>query len=210
LIFSNEALVKPSGVSVAPFSYNSTFPYISDHPSIFRFIKFMTSNYPYKVKIIIIVRRQPEWLASFYSRVSSRITKPSQQDFEKQVKNILTNNKQYLFWSLWVEKLISLIGSENVLCMPMEMMGQKTYWKNICDFIGGKEDEHNNIQEKRNTYSLGRNIYKIDHQNKKETSPSFLLSDNLIDEILDDKEIVIANKNLGKMIGEDLSKYGYY
>lgn len=91
------------------------------------------------VKVLFFYRRQVDWIPSIYSQVCNELKSPSQLDFEKRVKKILSypyQGAQVLEYDLLIEVLSEFIGSKNVLGMPYEMMGNNDTWKEIRNFTG--------------------------------------------------------------------------
>ena len=77
------------------------------------------------VRVVVALRRQPDWLASQYAQISARLWAPSQRDFEAQVSELIGREDHYLFWDRMVTDLSSALGSENLhvfffedLCLP--------------------------------------------------------------------------------------------
>lgn len=58
------------------------------------FLKYFSENYwtSGQVKVLMIVRNQPEWLCSNYIQLTNRNSKASQQHFEKQVRHLLNTD----------------------------------------------------------------------------------------------------------------------
>ncbi|MYL23448.1 FkbM family methyltransferase [Halomonas alkaliantarctica] len=214
LIFSNEALIEPIGWGAAPFTTDGEAPKVKAESPVFDFLKKMEDFYIGKNKAIFVVRKQSDWLASLYSRISGNILSASQGDFEKQVENVIAYNTHWIDWADWLEKLRAILGGENVICLPMEMMSEMSYWERLSDFIGERIPSDIGFKEiKENQFSLGSGFYKIDplsHEINSQREDQFELKPEIIDFVLSDKRIYESNKKLASMLDMDLSKFGYY
>jgi hypothetical protein len=98
-----------------------------------------------QTKILATVRRQDTKIASGYAEMSSSIAHASQANFETWV-NMLTGDPigQYalggekLNYGAWWKQVSKKVGSENVLLLPMELLGveQNKFLGHWLDFLG--------------------------------------------------------------------------
>lgn len=93
-----------------------------------------------KVKIIITLRNQPQWLASRYAGDSKTFCFPfsaSQEDFERRVDNLLQDESLegggYLNWGKLVQDLIKIAGKENVYVLLLEEIQKQSYWEQLAE-----------------------------------------------------------------------------
>ncbi|MEQ7871096.1 FkbM family methyltransferase [Chromohalobacter salexigens] len=213
-VFSNEALIEPIGWSIAPFQQQELKTSPTPKSPIFDFLEKLKRREDVShIKVIFIVRNQPDWLASFYSRISGMIEQASQKNFESQVENILKEFPEWVDWSSWIQQLDSIVGQKNVLVLPMESMGTTEYWDQLCDFIGYKKDY--SILERdfrENVSSIKDGTYKIydhGHHGDKAASRSFFLTHSLKMKILENPYIKKGNERLERRCETQLSQYGY-
>lgn len=96
------------------------------------------------VKALIVLRSQPEWLASLYAQLSDKIKGASQSDFETQLEQLIELGEDYIDWSRWVEALHEALGRENVCALLMEDMNRKAFWEQLGKFmeIDGMDPSH--------------------------------------------------------------------
>jgi len=87
------------------------------------------------VKALIVLRNQPEWLASLYVTLSNTFKSASQKDFEAQVQKLIQHGEDYIDWSRWVDDLQQALGQENVCTLLMEDMKQEKFWKELATFM---------------------------------------------------------------------------
>jgi len=118
------------------------------------------------IKVFFFFRNQSEWLASFYSHVSFKIRHASQKDFESQVNSILTdpysNGFQVLCYDLLIKSLRDVLGPENVMAIPYELISESYVWKEIEAFTGFNgigqdiqwDDDRSNVKKKS-----GQNVW---------------------------------------------------
>lgn len=107
-------------------------------PPIVAFIDRYLNHQPQlaRVKVVFMVRRQPDWLASLYAQVSRIIRGASQADFERQVLGLVERGDRFMHWDLWVDGLIDILGRDQVLVLPFEAMESATYAHQLLAFIG--------------------------------------------------------------------------
>lgn len=94
------------------------------------------------VKAFFFFRRQPDWLASIYAHISYQLSKPSQQDFESRVEELLQrthSGAQALEYDLLIEQLKRSLGNNNVLALPYEAFDRQWTWRRLRKFSGFDE-----------------------------------------------------------------------
>lgn len=89
-----------------------------------------------KIRVVITIRNQADWLASLYSQESDKISNASNVDFEKQVKKIISTDDPYLHWLYWIEDLEYVLGDEKLLVLPIEEMHTSKFWMDFECFLG--------------------------------------------------------------------------
>ncbi len=80
-----------------------------------------------KVRVIIGIRRQDQWLASRYAESSKLFPEFGQMDFERRMADIIRSDRleQTMSWLDYDEVyriFITLLGQQNVLLVPMERL----------------------------------------------------------------------------------------
>ena len=103
-----------------------------------------------QVKVLIILRNQPEKLASSYAQRSISLFGASQKDFQKYIKNINTTRIKYLDYSIWINDLYKTFGQENVCVLFLEEMNSEKFWKDLNNFMQLGYN-HNELLIKANT-----------------------------------------------------------
>jgi hypothetical protein len=99
------------------------------------------------VKVIIVLRNQPEWLASMYAQRSAFMRNASQQDFERQVDELINRGETYIDWSLLVTKLRAAVGFDNVLTLIYEDMQYQRFMDELFGFLRVKLDPLSNLPQ---------------------------------------------------------------
>lgn len=108
-------------------------------PPIFSFIERISREIgsDWRLRVILTVRNQSDYLASLYARRSDRMPGASQQDFELQVNSILSGAQGWADWALWTEHLMSAVGEENVCVLPLERITHSIYHQWLSEFLAG-------------------------------------------------------------------------
>jgi hypothetical protein len=94
-----------------------------------------------KVKILLILRNQPEWLASLYVQRSKLFRGASQKDFERQIDKLIERGDDYIDWSRWLVELYQNFGQENVCVLLLEDMHKQLFWNRFSEFMEIDMDE---------------------------------------------------------------------
>lgn len=91
-----------------------------------------------ELRTIITIRRQSQWLASYYAQISNRIH-ANQADFERRLQEFLsdehTQGLPLLKYDQILKRLVHEFGSERVLMLPMEAMAEQRYWTELFRFM---------------------------------------------------------------------------
>lgn len=106
-----------------------------------RSLDLLLEHWPTDIRprILVTIRNQATWLASYYAQLSNRI-EASQDDFEQRIHEFLGSSHPCGAPLLEYDKLLKhfadTYGSRNVLMLPMEMMSDDTYWARLHEFLG--------------------------------------------------------------------------
>lgn len=95
------------------------------------------SGYFSDVKAIIVLRNQADWIASRYAQRSWRNLWASQSDFERQVKNVLSNNRSHVDWFRHIELLNRALGRNKVLVLFYEELFEDPLTSGIIQEFSG-------------------------------------------------------------------------
>lgn len=90
------------------------------------------------VKAIIVLRNQPERLASGYAQGSSDRINAGQADFEDWVAKRLGNLPNYDY-AKWVAGLQDVLGAQNVFTLLLEESMSEAHWRSLKDFAALQE-----------------------------------------------------------------------
>lgn len=89
-----------------------------------------------KIKILLTLRNQPQWLASLYAQHSG-VDSASTLDFERQVRNLMCddslNGGGFLNWDKMVHDLYRAVGKDNVYVLLIEDINKLSYWKTLAE-----------------------------------------------------------------------------
>lgn len=169
LVFSEEMLTRPSFYFRTP----STPRYVDNiHPvvTVIGAIRRCSIDRFSRVRVLICLRRQDQFLASYYAQSSNRLPFAGQADFERRVIRLLQDDslqgRRYLDWASLVQQLWSVVGRENVQVVFLENMATDEYWHDVFGFVGRAPgpDELNtapwrNIQD--NARNLGDDTWSV-------------------------------------------------
>jgi hypothetical protein len=100
-----------------------------------------------EVRVLLLFRRQDEWIASKYAQRSDRILPASQQHFEERVAYYLDPARGYykdgivLDYSMLHEQLTQAVGHDKVLMLPYELLlnAPNTFFERLLDFLDAEE-----------------------------------------------------------------------
>jgi hypothetical protein len=101
-----------------------------------------------RVRLLISVRRQDQWLASAYSQTSNRRPGASQKDFERYLDTLLDPASDYyingvcLDYALLRTLLVEAVDEKHVLMLPYELMKANfsAFLSQWSQFIGDRDD----------------------------------------------------------------------
>lgn len=93
--------------------------------------------------VLLVVRRQDEWIASKYAQRSDRILHASQAHFEERLDYYLDPSRGYLADGIVLDyavlrtQLVQAVGAENLLMLPYELLKNDplSFLERIIDFL---------------------------------------------------------------------------
>ncbi|MBS3804784.1 MAG: hypothetical protein KGY54_09580 [Oleiphilaceae bacterium] len=96
-----------------------------------------------QIRIMVVFRRQDQWLASKYAQRSDRIAGASQNQFEERIDYYLRQSRGYyadgliLDYDFLYEEICRAIGAANALLLPYELLKAEPvkFLNLMCDFI---------------------------------------------------------------------------
>jgi hypothetical protein len=88
-----------------------------------------------RIRVILTVRNQSDFLGSVYSESAKYIDRPGQRDFEEKSRAILDARDDYLDWASLASAFDDLLGPDNV-CIPVFETGIRTVSATIAAFMG--------------------------------------------------------------------------
>lgn len=126
------------------------------------------------VHVVLVVRNQPEFLASLYAQLSPGRSGRGQQDFEDRIARLLTDCDLFLDWNLLATSLVESVGgsSDRVLVAFLEE-GMPQVQQRIGDFLDPARDlslKSLSAHRNRRQASLGR--WKLGHRTSQTESIS--------------------------------------
>lgn len=91
-----------------------------------------------RVRVVVVVRNQADWLASYFAELSSQghLWRSSQREFDLRVRRILELRDDQLNWSLLIDQLSCAVGPDNLLVCLFED-GIDRVSEQIKGFVGG-------------------------------------------------------------------------
>lgn len=128
-----------------------------------------------RVRVILIFRRQDDWLASKYAQRSNRIKNASQKHFETRIRSVIDPADRYYtdgvvlnYYYLW-QKLVDTVGEENLLMLPYEWFNNapSEYLTAIAEFITSlKRSQLNRVMNsvdihQINVRSVSKNTWQL-------------------------------------------------
>lgn len=175
---------------------------------------------PGRVKVLIVLRNQVDWLASLYSQLSNRIVDASQRDFEFQVERIVAAGDPYLDWSAWVADLRQALGDDNVCVLLMEEIRSAGFWSRLAGFTGLDDVPVEalasgdlaglNVRATGDGWGIRRLTYRAvlaRLRGLRGRGRTFRLTGPLRDRIRD--HVAPCNARLAGQLGRDLGSFGY-
>ena len=102
-----------------------------------------------RMRVLCLIRRQDQWLASHYAQVSDRAWRPGQRHFEALVARVVdTAQSRHEFGALLDfaalrEAIISVAGADNLLILPQEALREtpRASLTRILEWLGTPADK---------------------------------------------------------------------
>ncbi|MBN2735009.1 MAG: hypothetical protein JXQ82_09165 [Methanomicrobiaceae archaeon] len=121
-----------------------------------------------KIKVLVTLRNQPEWLGSLYAKDSTTIKGASKEDFEQKVRLLMSDdsvNKGGCFnWGKLVHDLERIAGKDNIYVVLLEEMNSDAYWKTIAEWSElpfESEDYSSTVRNRENSRSISNQEWSI-------------------------------------------------
>lgn len=96
------------------------------------------------LKILLTMRSQPHWLGSLYAEQSNYVERASQEDFEYQVRQLLSDHSLdgggFMNWGYLVQDLARAVGRENLCVLLLEDINTRSYWNTLSEATGLRFD----------------------------------------------------------------------
>lgn len=131
------------------------------------------------VQVVVTLRNQADYLASLYAHNSKKLRNASQEDFEAQVKDLLSKDDPSINWDGLVEDLEEAVGRNRLTVLFFEEMGCTTFWDKAGEAFGVDDiksvilaDENS---PKENVNSTEKNVWRI--KPSLFSTPSVILND---------------------------------
>jgi hypothetical protein len=184
-----------------------------------------------ELKVIFGIRRQDQYLASYYAKQGSMTAgMPGQADFERQTLEIIDPDKRYFVDGIWLDYkltrdlLAKAIGGDNVLVLPLEQLGDEPsrYVSGLYAFVDEPLDLDGTILERTNFRSVAPDSWQIKQAAMKKAlrrksfgrirammarAADIHMPPELREEILETYRS--SNQQLAICLGIDLAQYGY-
>ena len=180
-----------------------------------------------RLKVIMGIRRQDQFLGSFYAKVGWQSDNPGQEDFELQTLEIIDQNKRYFPNGAWLDYkatrdlIAGALGEDGVLVLPLEQLSNESsrYFSALSEFLGEPLSARSTVG-RLNGRSLAPDVWEIKGMLKPlrkkrygklralfARPPEVRLSPEL-------KETILApyrdsNRLLASGLNIDLAQYGY-
>lgn len=213
------------------------------HPLI-GFVRALRVSLPEcRMRVLLTIRNQPDFMASHYAQISYRLLTPSQGDLDEKVRQVIRRGDPFFDWSATAMGLLRVVGIENFRVTIFEE-GLDQVAREIADFVDNSWHPpsviaHHNMREGSTGWSTTTNrnsplrrwarsfwpkrkFPRIRKAISTTVSPAVRLiggtsrsprstitiGTELREEIL--RAYQESNRNLGKLSGRDLQKFGYY
>lgn len=106
-----------------------------------------------KVRVLVTVRNQSDWLGSHYAQLSNRIIGAGQADFERQVRWTLSSDDAFLDYAELVEALGTVLGPRAVTVLLLEDIGAPHYWEALSELVGERLPKEDVVESRKNRRS---------------------------------------------------------
>lgn len=88
-----------------------------------------------EVRVLLVLRRQPDWVASLYAQRARLMSNPSQEDFESQCIKLLTHGLDALDYNLFIQELDSANGRNKNNVLLFEELNSQAFWTKLCETL---------------------------------------------------------------------------
>lgn len=170
------------------------------------------------LRVMIFIRRQDQWVGSWYSQQSDRIKGASQADFEQKVMSLLSPDKQLYTDGAWLsynylfDVLVSAVGRRNLFFCPYELLQQdpEHVWRLLKRFFGGTVTGFpaQTTADRRRVGRTGDDRWQIRGDECSDQRGEIVLTPELKERILD--MFHSENRELSSKLPVDLSRFGYF
>jgi hypothetical protein len=182
-----------------------------------------------RVKVIVGIRRQDQYLGSRYAENGWKAESPSQGDFESQTLEIIDPDKRYFVDGIWLDYnatrdvIMDVVGEDNLLMLPLEQLGSEpsVYFSRLSQFLGESLSEGETLaHEKSRGIALDVWRLKDKETNRAARERGFGTVRSLLARPIeirltpDLKERILeryrdSNRSLASSLKLDLARYGY-
>jgi hypothetical protein len=180
-----------------------------------------------KLKVIMGIRRQDQYLASHYAKTAHGIQEPGQNDFERQTLEIIDPEKRYFIDGVWLDyhamrRLIAgAVGEDGILILPVEQLEREpvSYLSGLSAFVGEPLNDHGANVIRTNARGVTRDVWQINLGKDARRNPFSRLRHRLkgpaeIHLTTELKEQILtayrdSNQSFASDVKLDLAQYGY-
>lgn len=94
----------------------------TEPPPLIGFLEVLKLKLPLEssLEVVVLIRAQPEFLASLYAQTAGFSRGSGQKDFESVAMNLIQNDDPYMNWSKWFHLLSRQLGRRHVHIFPLE------------------------------------------------------------------------------------------
>jgi hypothetical protein len=168
-----------------------------------------------KIKIVLTLRNQLQWLASFYSQASNRIPFACQKNFEKQVKDLTATNDPILDYFKLAKSLEETVGRDNLAILFQEEMHTESFWQKAkIEFECFDARFHTSTFNRKNvrrtagtSWALFAKHRRLDFRLRPSKTGEIHLTEKLVADI--QSTCSVSNHKLAEFVGVDIAQYGY-
>lgn len=100
-----------------------------------------------RVRTILVVRNQADWLASLYAQQSRTIKGAGKRDFNNRIHEMMCRRDDFVDWSLWAQNLSSALGEDNVCVLLLEDMTFPYFWEQLAFFLEGTASSYLSLMD---------------------------------------------------------------
>ncbi|WP_292294451.1 hypothetical protein [Marivita sp.] len=184
------------------------------------------------IKVILLTRRQDEWLASHYAQMSDRNPRAGQENFERLLSDVISPQfSRYAFGSLLdfgslYQNLASVMGSENIMVWPYEQVKEDAlgFLRSLLPVLNtpaadaqatyeAASGSKANVRSAGQTWTLRPNGNRLSRlrsrfSSRKASPATINLTNDLSQRVL--QAYAAQNHRFSEATGVDLRKYGYF